>query len=569
MSGHPGPVLRLGLDLPPGQALVGEAGLRLAIAPDGLRFAYVGEVEAGAPESRLWIRDLRQLGATDLGGTDGASSPTFSPDGERVAFLRGASVWVVNQDGDAPIMLADGLGVGSTSIDWGPDGFIYFGGRGVFRVADRGGEVEQIVPQDEDGRLHLGVRVLPDGGGAVFALGQNETWSENVIAAAAFETAGLKILTPGVAAAYSETGHLLIVRADGQLDATPFDQGRLELSGQGAIVASGIGIGALGTVDLAVSEAGALLYTTGAQEPRRRIVWVDEAGFEKPMEVGWTGPWESVVLSPDEDLLLVGTGFGAPPQLWVRSLGGGQMTRLTIEGDLNRRPVWSDDGQTVTFISQRGVYRAVYQKRADGVGPAQVVLQLSEHVDEADWSPGGEWLVYRTGMTGGEGRDIHAWHVGGDSARVPIAANPTFDEMSPALSPDGRWLAYVSFSSGTEQVNVRSFPNADDFRTQISVDAGDAPVWSDDGTTLFYAEGRGAERRMTAVTTSMGSTFSVRARRDLFSLSPYFVTFAASAFDYRDVDQTFVLIRRDESEAQRGLVFVQNFHSDLSLDGSE
>ena len=116
---------------------------------------------------------------------------------------------------------------------------------------------------------------------------------------------------------------------------------------------------------------------------------------------------------------------------------------------------------------------------------------------------------------------------------------------------------------------MRSFPNADDFRTQISVGTGDAPVWSDDGTTLFYAQGRGEERRMTAVTVSMDSAFSVRARRELFPLSPYFVTFAASSFDYRDVDQTFVLIRRDESEARRGLVLIQNLHSSLSLDGSE
>jgi hypothetical protein len=461
-------------------------------------------------------------------------------------------------------MLADGLGDGSNRIDWASDGYIYFGGRGVFRVADGGGQTEVIVPQDEDGRLHLGLTVLPGAKGAVFALGQNETRTENVIGVANLETEEIQVLTSGVAAMYAATGHLLVVRADGQLDAVPFDLGRLESSDEMRTVGAGIGIGDFGAVDLAISKSGALLYTTGTQEPQRRVVFVDEAGFEKPMGLAWTGPWESVVLSPDERRLLVGTGFGASPQLWIRTLEGGQMTRLTIEGDLNRRPVWSDDGQWVTFISHRGEYRAVYRKRSDGVGAAELVLQLPEHVDEADWAPGGEWLVYRTGMTGGDGRDIHAWHVGGDSTHIPIAANRTFDEQGPALSQDGRWLAYTSDESGTGQLYVRSFPNADAFRVQVSVDAGRAPVWSEDGTTLFYREGLGREARMAAVRVTTGSTFSMLERRDLFPVSSYFmVPTAASAFDYRDGDGTFIMIREDESVARGDLTFIQNFHTDL------
>ncbi len=562
------PVLRLGLDLPQGQTLVGEPSARLAIAPDGLRFVYVGEGEGGSG-SRLWTRDLRRQGATGLEGTDGASAPSFSPDGQRVAFVRDGAVFVVNQAGDPPIMLTDGLDYGAWSVDWGPDGFIYFGGRGIFRVSDEGGEIEQVVRQDDERRLHLAPRVLPNGRGIVFALGQTETWSDNVIALADLETRELKVLTPGVAAGYAESGHLLVVRANGQLDVAPFEQRGLDFSGPPRTVGTGIGIGERGGVDLAISKSGTLLYTTGVQEPRRQVVLVDEGGFEKPMEVGWTGPWESVVLSPDERQLLVGTGFGASPQLWVRTLESGQMTRLTTEGELNRRPVWSEDGKTVTFISHRGEFRAVYRKRADGVGSAEPVLELSEHVDEVDWSPGEEWLVYRTGMTGGEGRDIHAWHVGGDSGQVAIAANPTFDERSPSLSPDGQWLAYTAFESGTSQVYVRSFPDADRFRIQISVGTGRAPVWSSDGRALFYVEGDGSVERLVAVTVRGDSAFSVERRRELFRTEPYFVTGTASAFDYWDGDEAFVMIRRDESMAQGDLILIRNFFADPTLSGSE
>jgi Tol biopolymer transport system component len=555
--------LRLGLSLPRGQELVAGNGARLALSPDGLSFAYVGE--GGSGESQIWVRDLRRLGATGLPGTEGGMAPAFSPDGQRVALIRDGSLWVATMDGDPPVLLVDGMdGPEFSGIDWGPDGFIYHGGRGLFRVPDTGGDWEAVVPQDEEGRLHFGPDVLPDGNGAVFALGQNETRSENMIAAADFRTGEIKLLTEGVAVRFSEPDLLLVVRADGRLDVASFDPDRLEISGAARTVATGIGVGEWGSTDLAITATGTLLYATGPQEPRRQVVWVDRSGIEEPVAEGWVGPWESVALSPDRTRLIVGTGFGANPQLWIRTLEGGQMTRLTLEGDLNRRPVWSDEGETVTFISQRGQYRAAYRKRADGVGPAELLLGLEEHVDEVDWSPGGEWLVYRTGMSGGEGRDLYAWHVRGDSARVPIAANPAFDEMSPALSPNGRWLAYASFSDGSRQIYVRSFPNPNQTRLRISVENGGAPVWSGDGSTLFYREGLGPRARMAAVTFAPGPGLSVLERRDLFPVPHYFVTFAASAFDYDDGTERFLMVRQDPSAAQGDLILVRDFRADLT-----
>jgi Tol biopolymer transport system component len=127
----------------------------------------------------------------------------------------------------------------------------------------------------------------------------------------------------------------------------------------------------------------------------------------------------------------------------------------------------------------------------------------------------------------------------------------------------------MSDESGTGQLFVRSFPNAEDFRVQVSVDAGRAPVWSEDGTTLFYREGLGAASRITAVTVTTGSAFSLQARRDLFPVSPYFVTSAASGYDYHDGDGTFIMIRQDESAGQGDLILIQNFHSDPTLFGSD
>jgi serine/threonine-protein kinase len=567
-SEDPRPVLRLALDLAPGQALAGDPGARIAIAPDGLSFAYVGE--RGGQGSQIWVRDLRRLTATALGGTEGGVAPTFSPDGSRIAYRVGTELWVTDRDGDAPIKLVDDPDTNIeflSTFDWGPDGFIYVGGRGTFRVPETGGAWEEVVPQDESRRLHLHPAVLPNGTSAVVVLGQNETRTENVIAAADFATGELKELTPGVAVAVSGEGDLLIVRSDGRLDFVPFDQDRLELRGATRTVSSSVGIGDYGAVDLAISPSGTLMYVTGLQEPRRRLVYVDQSGVEEPVEPGWTGPWESVALSPDGERLVVGTGFGASPQLWIRTLATGQMTRLTMERELNRRPVWSDDGETVTFISQLGEYRAVFQKRADGVGPAEPVFHLDEHIDEVDWSPGAEWLVFRTGMTGGDGRDIHALHVGGDSTRIPIAANPAYDEMSPALSPDGRLVAYLEREESGDQLYIRSFPNPDDFRAQVSVEHGRVPVWSADGGTLFYHEGQGARARMAAVSIVTTPSFSVQNRRNLFPIPQYFTTIASSAFDYQERDGRFIMIRDDDSATQGDLILIQNFGESTNPDG--
>jgi hypothetical protein len=154
--------------------------------------------------------------------------------------------------------------------------------------------------------------------------------------------------------------------------------------------------------------------------------------------------------------------------------------------------------------------------------------------------------------------------VRGDSARVPIAANPAFDEMSPALSPNGRWLAYASFSDGSRQIYVRSFPNPNQTRLRISVENGGAPVWSGDGSTLFYMEGLGPRARMAAVTFAPGPGLSVLERRDLFPVAHYFVTLAASAFDYDDGTERFLMVRQDPSAAQGDLILVRDFRADLT-----
>jgi serine/threonine-protein kinase len=553
-----GAVARFSLRLPERQDIAPVTRPRVSLSPDGSRFAYVGQGQAEG--TAILVREVSQLGAEEIPGSEEGRSPVFSPDGLEVAFLQDDATMVARLDGGSAVAVADAPdGDYRGSLDWGTDGYIYVGERGVSRVPASGGEWEVVVPQDSLGRWFFNLDVLPNGRGAVFSLGLNETRTENVVAVADFRTGISRELMPGVAARYAASGHLLVVRADGLLEAVPFDVDGLTVTGSGVTLDAIVGVGDWVSVDLTVSDQGTLLYMTGVQEPRRQVVWVDRQGFEQPLDPSWTGPYESVVLSPADRFLAVGTGFGARPDLWVKSIDQGALTRLTFEGSLNRRPVWSRDGTTLTFISHREENRDVYRKRADGVGTAEPILDLERHVDELDLSVDESWMVYRVGISGGEGRDLYALHISGDST-IAVAANPEVDEMAPKLSPDGRFVAYESMESGRDGVYVRPFPAVTGWRRQVSVGGGGHPLWSNDGRTLFYQDE--ALGRLMSVEITDGETFEVGEPQELFSTRPYFIS-ANSGYDITSDDQLFVMIRDDETPLDAELILVQGFFREL------
>ena len=156
----------------------------------------------------------------------------------------------------------------------------------------------------------------------------------------------------------------------------------------------------------------------------------------------------SLRLSPNGNRLALSIPDSEGAQdLWVKRLDAdaGPLSRLTFEGSVNRRASWSADGQSLTFISNRSGQQDVWTKRADGSGTAELVLDRDDLVPEAFYSPDGTWLVFREVSSGN--RNIHGIRHGVDSVAVPLAATE-FDETSPALSPDGRWLAYFSNDTG-------------------------------------------------------------------------------------------------------------------------
>jgi serine/threonine-protein kinase len=203
--------------------------------------------------------------------------------------------------------------------------------------------------------------------------------------------------------------------------------------------------------------------------------------------------------------------------VWVKQLEQGPFTRISFGGQ-DRRPAWSPDGKQVAFVRDSQGTSMVYGRRVDGVAPERQLARLDRQVQEVTWSPDGTWLIMRTdnGLAGAG--DLVGVRVGGDTTPVPLVASP-FTELHPAVSPNGRWLAYTSNESGTDEVFVRPFPGTDGGRWQVSSNGGSQPLWSPDGQELTYINPANAE--LSVATLRLTPAFEVVARRQLFSVATF------------------------------------------------
>jgi Tol biopolymer transport system component len=554
-------VIRYKYGLAEAERLVPTSGVSIAVSPDGSRIVYVGPAENGR---QLWIRERDQLRSTPLPGSEGALQPFFAPDGRGVGFItEDRELKVISKIGNPPLTIVDdddGLLLKGGS--WGVDGHVYFSTMvGLVRQpASGGGDPEPITVANATGALvdyHIWPELLPNGKGALFTIDKDHLVSE--IAVVDVATGQARVLVEGNVGRYAESGHLIYVREDGRLMAAPFDQDRLVLSGPGVLLGDQLPTGR--APDLAISKTGRLIYAT---RPSRtlELVWVDRNGNWTPIDPDQPiHGIRYVSLSPDNSKLAV-TVWLRPPsddgQLWIKQLPRGPYSRLTFEGGVNMRASWSLDGQSVIFISDRGNNRDVWMKRADGTGNAEVILDDLVTVDEAFYSPNGEWLVHRRGKNEFQ-RDILAIRTDVDTEAIPLVASE-FDEVAPALSPDGRWLAYVTDRDGQANVYVRPFPEADT-ETQVSVNGGVEPVWARHQPELYYRNDAG---EMVVVAVLPGTEFMPGPEQLLFSATAYFSDFFHAAYDVSNDGERFVMIRiSDSGSLDEELIAVENWFEEL------
>ena len=218
------------------------------------------------------------------------------------------------------------------------------------------------------------------------------------------------------------------------------------------------------------------------------------------------------------------------------------MQRVTFDSSSEYRPRWMSDGRTLLFTSnQRG--RGLYRRPADGTGTDELVL--AGDIFESQVSKDGQWLLGRKGgqVNQAGARDIGAMRIGVDSALAPLIAT-SYDESEIALSPDGRWLAYVSDETGRPELFIRPFPDVGRARTQVSTSGGVAPLWTRDGRELFFLNG---DREMVVVPVASGAELRLGEQRVLFRLDED--TYPAGREYYTPYDispdgQRFIMAKR-------------------------
>jgi Tol biopolymer transport system component len=217
--------------------------------------------------------------------------------------------------------------------------------------------------------------------------------------------------------------------------------------------------------------------------------------------------WAQPRLSPDGTKLVLRRPGTPNCELWLRDLVRGTMTRITYRED-NHDPVWGPGPGRITFATEGDRPRQLVSSTWDGSGAIEVIRAGPTTLQFPSWSSDGKLLAY-VNETPETGLDI--WVIADGREATPFLDTP-FEETLPAVSPDGRRIAYTSNESGRDEVYVRPYPGPGG-RLQISTQGGAGALWSRDGRELFYAE----DDRMMVVSVTKQPEFSVSAPRVLFT----------------------------------------------------
>lgn len=499
-----------------------------ALSPDGTQLAFVAEGSDG--KRLLWVRPLDSPDARALAGTDEAVHPFWSPDGRSIAYFANGKLSRIDASGGPPITIApiDGAPWGSS---WGPDDTILVGSgtEGILRVTASGGPPKQVVKRNSSQVSTGWPQFLPDGKHFLFYKVASPGKEPGTYAGSLAGGAPVLILRGSSAAVYAAPGYLLFVR-DGSLMAQPFNAGKLRLSDDATPIAQSVAVnGIIHKGIFGVSENGTLIYEGGIRGGSQ-ISWLDRSG-KTISQTGTPGDFGTPAISPDGSRVAV--SYTEPttgkPDIWVYDLARGIKTRITFAPGINADAFWSPDGKVCFVSNQDGAFH-LYEKAADGTGQA---MPLIAHDDEAEffgtWSADGKYFAFQrsgnigqrtakqgAGTNGPATGEIWAISESGGGKLFPVVENGQFVAVQPALSPDGKWLAYVSDESGSFEIYVVPFPHGTG-KWQISSGGGSWPRWSRNGNELFY---RGIGTLMSAQISEKQGNLVVGKTRELFKINP-------------------------------------------------
>ena len=479
------PVRRFTVVPLPAAAMVGGY---FALSPNGSHLVYPGRSERG---SQLYLRALDQFEVLALPGTEDASNPAFSSDGQWVVFVSGGKLKKVSLTSNAaPITLADvPTCCAGQGMAWPPDDRIIVPliATGLVHVPAHGGTPDALTKLDLERREidHHSPSWLP--GARTLLMSVHRGVEAFDVAVHRLDTGERRILVENAfEPRYVPTGHLVFVR-DGTLFAAPFDADRVELTGAAVAVIENVQtFPHSGNAIYGVSDDGALAYVPAPSLQGRKLVWVDRRGTAEPLPIGPRG-FGAPSLAPNGRRLAVHIDDGPRRDIWIYDLGADSLTRATFDG-ASAAPIWTPDGKRLVFSSTKDGRREIYWQPADGAGQPERLVGDDHSVWAGNWSPDQRTLAY-TRQPPTDRNDIGLLRLG-ERPTTGLVVSSTALEQWPRISPDGKWLAYAAAEQDLDvpEVYVIGLSGAGGKR-QVSIDGGSRPVWSRDGRELFYLRG--------------------------------------------------------------------------------
>ncbi len=483
----------------------------VAVSLDGRRMVYAAAQERRA---RLFLRTVDRDTPEPIEGSDDATDPFFSPDGEWIGFFAHGSLKKLRIEGGTPVLLCAARGGAGAS--WARDGTIVFGGGpggGLARVSEQGGEpVVLAAPVKGSREVSYGwPDVVSDARAVIYT---SASVADSAVAVLDLATGERHTIVEAAAfGRYSPTGHLVFERR-GRLEAAALALGTWKLSAEPRPILRGLATGgaALSGPRFAFSRTGSLVYVPGAStDTDERLHWMDANGHLEAVPMP-PAPLGSVDVAPDFRQVAVTVESDKGQDLWVADLDRGALSRLASDGH-SVSPAWHPDGLEIAFAYSKAGPFNLFVRPADGGSTPQPLLESQLNQFPTSWSPDGRSLAF-TEVHPLTGADI--WVLDLRSRERRAVVRTLFDESYARFSPDGRWLAFMSNESGRWEVFIRAVDGSRP-RVQVSVGGGAGPCWSVDGRTLYFStDGHAAAVAVqTSPALSVSSPLAMPGRDDL------------------------------------------------------
>ena len=558
---EPRPVVRFSAPIPAGTLFTTDAVSTITLSRDGTRMAYAGD-------NGIYLRNLGETEARLVGGTVeqgvGAATPAFSPDGQWLVYVHVMAavgpfaVKRVPISGGAPVTLleSDLLDTFPHGLSWPtPDSILFVNREGIARLPANGGAAEVLVRRGDTERFYS-PQILPAGDAVLFTrvAGSAGTGGGYEGAQVIVQSIGQEDRTVvwegGSAARYLPTGHLVYAQGTA-LFAIPFDPTTRTTSGGPVPLVQGLRRSAnafTDTANFSISDSGTLVLIPGdlnAQAAARietTLSWIDRNGNEEPLTVR-PDDYTMARVSPDgtKVALVVGAQLGRelPPAVWIYDIATRNLRLLTTDPPVQDAPVWSVDGRRIFVRAGRPPETPISVQAIElETGEATVLAEAS-----SDFPFLLPWAAAPDGRTLGLVNALSLTDVNvatlslEDGALASLLSGPG-NQNQPSFTPDGTWIAVSEQpEGGVAEINLRPFPAV--ARTRIPVGRGESPVFSRDGSELFFFDGQG----IVAAPISYTPTLSVGTPQRLFEAPGYLWAIVGRSWDPDPSGERFLVIR--------------------------